>query len=58
MKFTPVQHMQMAALMHRKSQQAPTAKNRKGLAELAEGHRKLARKASERMTTKKAEPAE
>jgi hypothetical protein len=35
--------MKMAALMHRKSQNATTPENRKKLAELADGHRKIAR---------------
>ena len=53
MKFTPIQHMQMAALMHRKSQQATTPENRKKLAELVEAHRKIAK-----IRAEKAKPAE
>jgi hypothetical protein len=53
MKFTPDQHMQMAALMHRKSQQATTPENRKKLAELAEAHRHIAQ-----VRAKKAKPDE
>jgi hypothetical protein len=34
-EIRPSQHMQMAALMHRKSQQASTPENRQRLAELA-----------------------
>jgi hypothetical protein len=58
MKLTPGQHMQMAALMHRKSQQATTPENRKKLAELAEAHRHIAQVRAKKAPAKKAKPAE
>jgi hypothetical protein len=51
--ISPVEHMKLAALMHRKSQQATTPENRKKLAELAEAHRHIAQ-----VRAKKAKPAE
>jgi hypothetical protein len=52
-RLTPGQHMQLAALMHTKSQQAKKPENRKKLTELAEAHRQIAQVRSE-----KAKPAE
>ena len=42
-RLTPGQHMQLAALMHTKSQQTSTPENRKKFAELAVAYRKIAK---------------
>jgi hypothetical protein len=56
MILTPSQHMKLAALMHRKSQQASKPENRNKLAELAVAHRKIAKVRAEKAKAAQSEP--